>query len=65
MDTVGAGDAFCAGVLGWLADEAITSRERVLALWRGTRLRSALSFALRICARFATGNLFIPSVLDY
>lgn len=49
MDTVGAGDAFCAGVLAWLADEAITSRERVLALSE-QELRSTLSFASAVAA---------------
>jgi fructokinase len=44
IDTIGAGDAFCAGVLAWLADQAITSRERVLALPE-QELRAALSFA--------------------
>jgi fructokinase len=49
IDTVGAGDAFCAGVLAWLADEAITSRERVLALSK-QELRTVLSFASAVAA---------------
>jgi fructokinase len=49
IDTVGAGDAFCAGVLAWLVDEGFTSRERVLALSE-QELRSALSFASAVAA---------------
>jgi fructokinase len=49
IDTVGAGDAFCAGVLAWLADQAITSRERVLALSE-QELRTALTFASAVAA---------------
>ncbi len=49
IDTVGAGDAFCAGVLAWLADEAITSREKVLALSE-QELRTALTFAAAVAA---------------
>jgi fructokinase len=44
IDTVGAGDTFCAGVLASLADEAILSRERVLALTE-QELREVISFA--------------------
>ncbi len=49
IDTVGAGDAFCAGVLAWLADRAITARERVLALSE-PELRAALNFASAVAA---------------
>jgi fructokinase len=49
IDTVGAGDAFYAGVPVWLADEAIASRERVLALSE-QELRTALSFASAVAA---------------
>ena len=44
IDTVGAGDTFCAGVLARLADEAILSREKVLALTE-QELRAVISFA--------------------
>jgi fructokinase len=44
IDTVGAGDTFCAGVLARLADEAILSHERVLALTE-QELRVVISFA--------------------
>jgi fructokinase len=44
IDTVGAGDTFCAGVLAKLADESILSRERVLALTE-QELRAIISFA--------------------
>jgi fructokinase len=44
IDTVGAGDAFCAGVLARLADQTIISRERVLALTE-QELRAVISFA--------------------
>jgi fructokinase len=44
IDTVGAGDTFCAGVLGRLADESILSRERVLALTE-QELRAVIIFA--------------------
>ena len=44
IDTVGAGDTFCAGVLARLADEAILSRERVLALTE-QELQAVISFA--------------------
>ena len=44
IDTVGAGDTFCAGVLARLADEAVLSRERVLALTE-QELRAVISFA--------------------
>ncbi len=53
IDTIGAGDAFCAGVLAWLADQAITSRERVLALTE-QELRSALSFASAVAGLTCT-----------
>ena len=49
VDTVGAGDAFCAGVLARLADEAIPSRERVLALTE-QELRAVISFASAVAA---------------
>jgi fructokinase len=49
MDTVGAGDAFCAGVLAWLIDKGITSRESLLALSEPA-LRTALSFAAAVAA---------------
>jgi fructokinase len=49
IDTVGAGDAFCAGVLSRLADESITSREGILALSE-QELRSALNFASAVAA---------------
>jgi len=49
IDTVGAGDAFCAGVLARLADEVITSREGVFALSE-QELRAALSFASAVAA---------------
>jgi fructokinase len=44
IDTVGAGDTFCAGLLARLADQAILSRERVLALTE-QELRAVISFA--------------------
>jgi len=44
IDTVGAGDTFCAGVLARLADQAILSRERVLSLTE-QELRAVISFA--------------------
>src|SRR2546421_4082028 len=44
IDTVGAGDTFCAGVLTRLADRAILSRERLLALTE-QELREVISFA--------------------
>jgi fructokinase len=44
IDTVGAGDTFCAGVLARLADDAILSRKRVLALTE-QELRAVISFA--------------------
>ena len=44
IDTVGAGDTFCAGVLARLADEAILSRESVLALTE-QELQAVISFA--------------------
>ncbi len=44
IDTVGAGDTFCAGVLARLADEAILSREKVLSLTE-QELRAVISFA--------------------
>lgn len=49
IDTVGAGDAFCAGVLAWPADQAITARERVLALSE-PELRAVLNFASAVAA---------------
>jgi fructokinase len=49
IDTVGAGDAFCAGVLARLADQAILSRERVLALTE-QELRAVISFAAAVAA---------------
>lgn len=49
MDTVGAGDAFCAGVLAWLADQAITAREGLLVLSEPA-LRSVLTFASAVAA---------------
>jgi fructokinase len=44
IDTVGAGDTFCAGVLARLADESILSREKVLMLAE-QELRTMISFA--------------------
>jgi len=44
IDTVGAGDTFCAAVLARLADEAILSRESVLALTE-QELQVVISFA--------------------
>jgi fructokinase len=44
IDTVGAGDTFCAGVLARLADQAILSREKVLSLTE-QELREVISFA--------------------
>ena len=44
IDTVGAGDTFCAGVLARLADEDILSREKVLSLTEPD-LRTVISFA--------------------
>jgi fructokinase len=44
IDTVGAGDTFCAGVLARLADKAILSREGVLALTE-QELQAVISFA--------------------
>jgi fructokinase len=49
IDTVGAGDTFCTGVLARLADEAITSREGVLALSE-QELRAALNFASAVAS---------------
>jgi fructokinase len=44
IDTVGAGDTFCAGVLARLADEFILSRVKVLALTE-QELQAVISFA--------------------
>jgi fructokinase len=44
IDTVGAGDTFCAGVLARLADQAVLSRERILSLTE-QELREVISFA--------------------
>ncbi|HWZ17494.1 MAG TPA: carbohydrate kinase [Ktedonobacteraceae bacterium] len=44
IDTVGAGDTFCAGIIARLADDAILSRERVLAL-TAQELRAVINFA--------------------
>lgn len=44
IDTVGAGDTFCAGVLARLADEAFLSRERALSLTE-QELRAVIRFA--------------------
>ena len=44
IDTVGAGDTFCAGVLARLADQAILSREKVLSLTE-QEVREVISFA--------------------
>jgi fructokinase len=49
VDTVGAGDAFCAGTLAWLAERAVTTREMALAL-TGPELRSVLNFASAVAA---------------
>jgi fructokinase len=49
IDTVGAGDTFCAGVLARLVDQAILSRERVLALTE-QELRAVISFAAAAAA---------------
>jgi fructokinase len=48
-DTVGAGDSFCAGTLGWLADHAITTREQVLAMSE-PELQEMLRFASAVAA---------------
>ncbi len=44
IDTVGAGDTFCAGVLARMADEAVLSRKKLLALSE-QELRAMISFA--------------------
>ena len=49
IDTVGAGDTFCAGVLARLADEAILSREKVLSLTE-QQLLAVISFAAAAAA---------------
>ena len=49
IDTVGAGDTFCAGVLARLADEAILSREKVLSLTE-QELRAVINFAAAAAA---------------
>jgi fructokinase len=49
IDTVGAGDTFCAGVLARLADQAILSREKVLALTE-QQLRAMIRFAAATAA---------------
>ena len=49
VDTVGAGDAFCAGVLARMADDAFPSRKRVLALTE-QELRALISFASAVAA---------------
>ena len=49
VDTVGAGDTFCTSVLARLADQAILSRESVLALTE-QELRVVISFAAAAAA---------------
>ncbi len=49
IDTVGAGDTFCAGTLVRLAEQGITSREAVLALSEA-ELRETLRFAAAVAA---------------
>jgi fructokinase len=49
VDTVGAGDAFCAGTLAWLAERAIITREMALALTE-PELQAALHFASIVAA---------------
>ena len=44
MDTVGAGDTFCAGVLARLSDEGVLSREKVLSLTEQA-LQEVITFA--------------------
>jgi fructokinase len=44
IDTVGAGDTFCAGVLARMADEGVLSREQVLSLTEQA-LQEVISFA--------------------
>ena len=49
IDTVGAGDTFCAGVLARLADESILSREKVLSMTE-QELRAVINFAAAAAA---------------
>ena len=56
VDTVGAGDTFCAGVLARLADDAILSREKVLALTE-QELRAVISFASAAAALNCTREI--------
>ena len=46
---IGAGDAFGAGVLAWLADRSLTAREKVLALLE-PELQALLIFASAVAA---------------
>jgi fructokinase len=68
IDTIGAGDAFCAGILTWLADQAVTTRERVLALTE-QELRSALSFASAVagltCTRAGANPPYRSEVVQF
>lgn len=49
VDTVGAGDAFTSGLLGWLDREGVTDRAALAAL-DDDALRSALTYARRVAA---------------
>ncbi len=49
VDTVGAGDAFTAGLLGWLDRAGVTSRDTLAAL-ADADLTEALTFARRVAA---------------
>ena len=49
VDTVGAGDAFTSGLLGWLDREGIAGRAELAAL-DDDALRSALTYARRVAA---------------
>ena len=68
IDTVGAGDTFCAGVLARLADEGILSRERVLSLTE-QELQAVISFASAAaalnCTREGANPPSLPEVEHY
>lgn len=49
VDTVGAGDSFNAGVLGWLSDHELLHKDRLVTL-APQRLREAMQFAARVAA---------------
>ena len=61
IDTVGAGDTFCAGVLARLADEALLSREKVLSLTEQD-LQAVIRFAAAAAALNCTREGANPPV---